>query len=236
MSSHGGGGHADSSNPFDKRVAMYMAIVASLLAAVTMIGHRTHNGVLRKQGDSNRQRTEAAAYKVESSNMFARFQAKRMRVEMAKNEVISIGLIPSVPELEEKRNAATATWNKYITESNGDPKKPVELEPGKEPDTLPEILYVARQAAEKADEMMKKAEVSIANADHAHHQADWLDLSHLAIELGLVLCSLALLKKRGFLSAGIVAAAIGVGLAGYGLVLPDHSHDAHPTASADNHH
>ena len=41
-------------DPFNQRVAVSMAIVAALLAEISMVGHRTHNLVLQMQGDANR--------------------------------------------------------------------------------------------------------------------------------------------------------------------------------------
>jgi hypothetical protein len=58
-------------NPFNQRLAVSMAIVAALLAGISVVGHRTHNKVLQLPGDSNRYRTEAAIAEVEKSNLFA---------------------------------------------------------------------------------------------------------------------------------------------------------------------
>ena len=73
-----------ASDPFNQRVAVTMAIVAALLAGISMVGHRTHNKVLLLQSDSNRFRTEAATAEVEKSNLFAWYQAKRLRQEQLK--------------------------------------------------------------------------------------------------------------------------------------------------------
>jgi hypothetical protein len=48
-------------------------------------------------------------------------------------------------------------------------------------------------------------------SEEAHHRGDRFDLSELAVELGLVLCSLAVLTKRPpFWYVGAASAAIGV--------------------------
>jgi hypothetical protein len=52
-------------NPFDRRVTMSIAIVAAILAAITMVGHRTHNETLRLE--------------VETANKWAYFQANKLR-------------------------------------------------------------------------------------------------------------------------------------------------------------
>ena len=72
---------AHETDPFMNRVGMTMALIAAALAMVALIGHRKHNSVLQLQGDANRLLTESAALKVESSNTFARYQAKKARVE-----------------------------------------------------------------------------------------------------------------------------------------------------------
>jgi len=67
-----------------------------------------------------------------------------------------------------------------------------------------------------------------AAAERAHHQADWLDYAHLAVELGLVVCSLGILTKRKlFWLGGIAVTVFGIGLAAYALTMPEH-HDESP--------
>src|SRR5690349_7982327 len=51
-------GHA--ADPFDRRVAVSVAVVAALLAGISMLGHRKHNEVLQLQGDANRLTTQAS--------------------------------------------------------------------------------------------------------------------------------------------------------------------------------
>jgi hypothetical protein len=58
-------------------------------------------------------------------------------------------------------------------------------------------------------------------SEHLHHQADWFDLAELAVELGIVICSVAILSKDyRFWYAGIVLAIIGALLATMGF-FPD---------------
>ena len=60
-------------DPFDRRVAMSMVVIAAILAAVKVLGHRTHNDTLAYQIKANVAHTQA-------SNDFAFFQAKRQRI------------------------------------------------------------------------------------------------------------------------------------------------------------
>src|SRR4051794_35048018 len=41
-------------NPFDRRVSMTIAIVAAVLACITMLSHRAHNSTLLYQAEANR--------------------------------------------------------------------------------------------------------------------------------------------------------------------------------------
>src|SRR6476646_9458467 len=92
--------HAEhhASDPFNQRVAVSMAIVAALLAGISMVGHRTHNKVLQLQGDSNRYRTEAATAEVEKSNLFAWYQSKRLRQSQFETSAATAELLPVTDE------------------------------------------------------------------------------------------------------------------------------------------
>jgi hypothetical protein len=63
--------HATQS-PFDRRVTLSMAIVAALLACITMLSHRAHNMTLQNQIKANDSITERA-------NRFAWYQFKKDR-------------------------------------------------------------------------------------------------------------------------------------------------------------
>src|SRR5215470_14744223 len=117
-------------DPFNQRVAVSMAIVAAILAAISMVGHRTHNKVLQLQGDANRLlgdvnrvlgevnriSTEAAGAETEKSNLFAWYQAKRLRqaqyqTSMAMADILAV-------KDDAKAKAAMADWKKKADEYN----------------------------------------------------------------------------------------------------------------------
>jgi hypothetical protein len=215
-------------DPFTMRVAMTMAIIAALLAAVSLIGHRKHNEALQKQGDANRIHTQSAAFKVESSNSFAYYQAKRARVEQAKYAIEFAKLFAPVPHSDDVRKADIEEWTKYI-KNNSNKKEdlkldeagfPVKTASGEE-DNSPGALFVyGDKYKQLAKEREQEAEQKHKEYEHVHHQADGLDFAHLAVELGLVLCTISVLtRKSQFWIAGILAAAAGVGLAGHALFL-----------------
>ena len=62
-------------HPFDRRVAMTMAIVAAALACVTPLSHRADNEVLQDQINSAKQISKA-------SDQWAYYQAKKNREYM----------------------------------------------------------------------------------------------------------------------------------------------------------
>lgn len=222
--------HAEhnSHDPFNQRVAVSMAIVAALLAGVSMVGHRKHNEVLQLQGDSNRYCTEAATAEVEKSNLFAWYQSKRLRQAQFEMSAATVELMPTSAD-DEKRKKTVAGWKakaaEYSKSNKGEDAK------APEGDNLPDLMRRGDEAAKRAEEAKASAKQKRDDAEHAHHQADRLDIAHLAAEVGLVLCSIALLTKvRAFWFVGILAAVASIGLTVSAYVIPhDHPHD-HPSS------
>src|SRR5690349_19490117 len=63
---------------FNRMVTMSIAIVAAVLACVTMLGHRAHNDTLRLQGEALALQTKASIKSTESANKWAYYQTKNM--------------------------------------------------------------------------------------------------------------------------------------------------------------
>ncbi len=116
-------GH-QGADPLTRKAAMTMAIIAAILAAISLIGHRKHNEALQNQGDMNRFYTEAAANEVKSSNQFAWYQAKRARVDNGINSSTLAKILAPIPvPLEEKtitpnKSEFTPAHKKYLEEFN----------------------------------------------------------------------------------------------------------------------
>src|SRR4051812_15853939 len=66
-------------DPFDRRVAMSMVVIAAVLATVKVIGHRAHNDTLAYQIKANVAHTQ-------ESDQWNFFQSKKMREVLAKLE------------------------------------------------------------------------------------------------------------------------------------------------------
>jgi hypothetical protein len=238
-------------DPFNQRVAVSMAIVAALLAGISMVGHRTHNNVLllkgeanrlqgdanSLQGDVNRYRTEAANAEVEKSNLFAWYQSKRAREAQYKIAAKETAFLTG--GTESARADAIKEWTKAAEDLRV---------PNKEHDSMPELLERGDEAGKRAEEAKAKAastreevkqvhkqvEKVTRDAEHVHHQADRFDIAHLMSELALVLCSIALLTKtKPFWFAGLLAAVLAVGTMASGyMISPEEPNEP---AAAGNH-
>jgi hypothetical protein len=191
--------HAE--NPFDRRVAVSVAVVAALLAGLSMLGHRKHNEVLQLFGEANRLTAEAGIGNTQASNAWAEYQAVNVRdhgYEFAADLLRKVGEARPeyVPVVKDSAAKAAGQHAKYEKR-------------------LPGLKAKAEKLTEEGEAKQKTALARMDAAHHAHEQADRLDVAHLAAEIGIVLCSLALLtKRRGFWLVGLATAALAVALAG----------------------
>ena len=180
-------------DPFDRRVAVTMAIIAALLAGATLQSHRAHNENLRLHIQANDDITAA-------SNQWGYYQAKKNRQYLYEAQAEAVSLtakdssIPDAPAEAQKRIAA---WKDRAAQYGRDAEK-------------------IKSEAEGLDERAREKQHE---ADAVHHRADRFDYGHLGLELALVVCSVALLTRlRGFWYAGMVIGVIGTVVAASGLV------------------
>ncbi len=165
---------------FTRKVATTMVIIAAMLAAVTLLSHRSHTETLRLQTLANVRHTQA-------SDIWTFFQAKNIRKYQYTMFLEMAGLLPTDAAKPENRAAVEKGWADRIVRYE---------------EELPPLQARARALEEEAEEYQKKS-------THVHHQADRFDLGELCVELGLVLASLAVLTRRRlfWLVGGIVAGA-----------------------------
>lgn len=219
---HGHGHHEQ--DPFDRRVAVSMAIIAACLAAVSTLGHRKHNDVLRIVGEANRLRTEAAGADVEKSNLFAWYQSKKNRAVQYEAAVVQVAAFPADNNDPHAREVIKG-WKKKLEEVT-DPDKRAEAE-----HELADINKKGKAKEAEAKELLVKADDLMADSEFNHHQADRLDVAHLSAEIGLVVCSLALLtKKRSFWYFGLAATAASLLLAASTYLMEPHAAHAPPAS------
>lgn len=228
------GHHA--ADPFDRRVALSMVVIAAVLAAVKVLGHRTHNDTLAYQVKAGVAQTSAA-------NLRSFFQSKRQRIELAALQAAQLELLVPLRAANESQPASDGLPERdgYVKRATADLKEEFVEKPDEQAEKLVaacekryQQLCQARYPPKRAEEIARlemnasryrlEADAINGRADaemetakkyqkvsvHKHHQADYFDLGELGVELALVLSSVAILTKRN----SYWYAGIAVGLAG----------------------
>lgn len=173
-------------DPFDKKVAMTMAIVAACLASVTLASHREHNQTILEQA-------QATTLHTRESDMWNFYQAKNIRTHEYNAFAALVGSLSKEAVVEEKASKAKEYWEKKAkTYEDKD-------------------LKDLKRDAEK----LKAEATEHEHLSHlAHKRSNFFDGGELLIELALVICSISLLTKmRGFWYSGIALCAAGVAVA-----------------------
>jgi hypothetical protein len=227
-----------AADPFDRRVAMSMVVIAAILAAVKVMGHRTHNETLQYQIKANVAHTQ-------ESDEWNFFQAKKMREVLAElraalavpevksdksDEQVLAEMEKDLKETEENLGKAPEpgkrlTPDERAKEALARARKERDSLKKRYPEIKPEQLeryYEAKQQAARyradsrivmdyAAKKHEEAEKNNEESNHKHHQADYFDMGELGVELALVLASVAILTKRAsYWYAGLAACAIGL--------------------------
>lgn len=232
-------------DPFDRRVALSMVVIAAVLATVKVLGHRAHNDTLDYQ-------IQAGVAHTQASNTFSFFQAKRQRLELAllqasqllqlvplgkegppyKDEPLPnrAALLASVTQdLKDERVAdADAQAAKLLAEADA---RFAELRRNRFPvrpaEQVVRLELSARRYRLEADAINDRAKKEREAAEklqqksaHRHAQANWFDFGELGVELALVLASVAILSKRKpFWYGGLAVGAVGAVLVVVGLLV-----------------
>jgi hypothetical protein len=188
-------------DPFDRRVALTIAIIAAVLAAVTLLSHRAHNGTLQLQ-------IQAGILQTQASDKWSEFQANNIRRHEYAAYARLIDVVALAPNKESQATQVRDDWR----------QKAADYEGGKLDRLMTEAKALEDQAKEQRHE-----------SHFAHEKSGRFDLGELAVEFGLVLCSVALLTKRAaFWYAGMIATAAGALMAATVLFMS-------PTAEAHGH-
>lgn len=178
-------------DPFYRQVAMTMAIVAAVLACVTMLSHREHTETLRLQN-------EATIHHTQASDQWAYYQAKKNREYLYDASGIILKPIAAKADDSKALLAIAEDWKEKVKKYKQE---------------TAEIEIEANRLTDRAKEFQKESE-------HAHDRADRYDLGELGVELALVLCSLAVLTKRPlFWYVGIGIGVLGACVAASALLL-----------------
>jgi len=238
--------HAEhhSHDPFDKRVALTMVVIAALLAAVKLLGHRTHNEVLAEQIEAdtahtkegqihtqvsdlhtqeNQIHTQVSDLHTQESDLWNLYQAQRLRFHLYNIQVVQKGgndveeddaaglaLSPGdegvLKTFKERRKSAADKAVKWKQEAEKKKKEAEEKMHGVEAKR-----HEAEHKHHDIEEKEKEAEEHTNKAERAHHRANYLDAAELFVEIGLVICSVAILIKRAsFWYGGMAVSAVGL--------------------------
>jgi hypothetical protein len=224
---------------FNRQVTMSIAIVAAVLACVTMLGHRAHNETLRLQGEALRLQGEALRFQGEAlqlqtlasrestnaANKWSYYQSKNLIHVQSKITLDLLTVLTTNEKSQEELEKVRALHKKNVEKYD---KK------------LPEIEAEGHAIEKKSDELMVKSGEMIAESQKkmaesqkemdeshlVHQKSNRFDLGELGLQFGVVLCSLAILMKgRGFWFAGLASAALGavVAMSGqFGLFMGHH--------------
>jgi hypothetical protein len=183
--------HAAHGDPLDRWVAVSMAIIAALLATVTLLSHRAHNATLRFQTEANIEQTKA-------SDQWGYYQAVNIRKHEYEANLEMLTVIAKQSGTDEQQKRIIDDWKKQLDKYKTE---------------LPQLRI-------DAEAMVAKSRAAQTMSEQAHHEGDRFDLGELGVELGLVLCSLAILTKRKpFWFAGMTSALLGVIAAGSAFVI-----------------
>jgi hypothetical protein len=190
---------------FNRKVTISIAMVAAVLAAVTMLGHRAHNATLRLQGEALQAQNEAGIANTKVANNWLEYQAYNIRSHMyqvAKEQAEFV--TPKAgkeAELEKAAQRWKAQFEKY--EGVGDKKG-----------SLSAAMDKAEKSSKEAKDKMDEAFAKLEESHKVHARADRFDFGELGLQLGVVLCSLAILtKSRAFWVLGIIGSVAGAAVA-----------------------
>ena len=223
-------------DPFDKRVAMSMVVIAAILAMVKVLGHRTHNDTLAY-------RIESGVHHTQESDQWNFFQAKKMREALARQDAkLLLHLSPPVkddpapavgplPDREKRLKKVVADLKKgkvsdpepqaeaiLVTASNRYEELLKKRIPPEQADRIVASEIEAdrysvegKAIIEKAEGIAKQAKDALKDSEHKHHQAMFFDLGELGVELALVLSSIAILTKAAnYWYGGLAVCAAGI--------------------------
>jgi hypothetical protein len=195
-------------DPFQARVAITMAIIAALLAAVTLLSHRAHNATLQAQIEANTLKTEA-------SDQWAFYQAKNIRDHEYEAFLPILDAVQKAPGKEDVVKQTGDFWTgqraKYKTE-------------------LPELNA-------KATKLEQESAAQRGESHLQHERGTRFDLGEICIDVGLVVCSIALLtKRRVFWFGGMGAAVLGGAIAVSAFFVATHAGGhGHEAATTEQH-
>lgn len=161
----------------DTRIAVSMAALAGLLAIVSLFANRSSGNMITYQAKANNLQAQANMARTKATDMWSYFQAKVLRRHMYEISGSMLNIIKPIDIL-------ATVWIERAKRYGGEAS---------------DLLEKATALDKKADTLQKEATQALNLSIKENKKADTLDLSRLCSEIGLVLCSIALVSKRRFL-------------------------------------
>lgn len=180
---------------FNKKVTISIAIVAAVLACISMVGHRAHNETLLLQGQALTLHTEAAIKNNEAANQWAFFQAQNIRKHTygAFHDLLAVVNTNATAAAEQEKIAKA--WQGQVDKYE---KK------------LPSIEEEAKKLTKDSEGLMNEAKHKLEESHAVHAKANRFDYGELGVQLAIVLASLAILtKNRVMWYAGLACGGVG---------------------------
>jgi hypothetical protein len=204
-----------SHDAFNRMVTMSIAIVAAILACVTMLGHRAHNETLRLQGEALALQTKASITSTEAANRWAYYQSKNMSSLEAEITLDLLSILPTRQDRKIEFNEILGRYEDNVKKYKGAAETSGSSgDKAKSKGKLAEIRDEAEQLTKESKKKLEEAEEKIKESHEMHGKGDRFDYSELGLQFGVVLCSLAILtKSRGFWFAGLLSSGVGAAIA-----------------------
>ena len=228
-----------SHDAFNRQVTMSIAIVAAVLACVTMLGHRAHNETLllqgealRLQGDALRIQGEALQLQtlagMESTNAAKHWQYYQTKNLFHLESRITLDLLKVLALGDKSQEAVKAIRAEYQGNVDKyDKKLPQMVDEGKEIEKkADEFRNQSKEKLAEAQKKMAESQTQEERSHEMHEKGNRFDFGELGLQFGVVLCSLAILTKaRSFWVVGVLSSAVGLAFAlsgQFGLFLGGH--------------
>jgi hypothetical protein len=181
-------------------IAITMAVIAAMLAVVTMMSHRSHNETLLYHSDANRLQTQANVLHTRASDTWNFYQAKKIRSAESKSFLAMLPLFSKEGANADAVEAARKDWAGIVERYEGDGK-----------DELKDLKARAEGITKEAESKTEQSILLLERSEETHAKSNRFDLGELGVEMGLVLCSIAVLtQSRKFWGAAIATAGLGV--------------------------
>ncbi len=198
-------------DPFGRNVALTIAVVAAVLAAVTVLTHRSHTETLRLQGEAVRLQAESSIKFTEAADKWSLYQAQNIRKHEYEAFLKLVDILPAREGAEAKRAAAIGYWEGQVK------KYEKQLKEWRE-----EAQNLEKESKRKSEASLER----IAESHDEHERATRYDVGELFVEVAVVLCSVAILTRRkSFWFTGMACCLLGaaIALTGYlDLLMPAH--------------